>query len=185
MLTQEFDPIELGILTVTMSAPERRMQRRAIRDLLYFKYEKETGYSKDTFEVTLQRKLNKLCNLGFLRKDNVGHQKVFYRIQKRRQREISEYLDKQQANRLFDEIWNKLTPQQQTELTRSLRENLQTQREKFSEFLFKILSQQQGFLDFLVESKEGEEFWIWLPDIHHPEKIIKFKKVATKILRQD
>lgn len=57
--------------------------------------------------------------------------------------------------------------------------------EKWSEFLFKILSEQEGFLDFLVESKEGEEFWVWLPDMHHPEKIIKFKKVATKILRQD
>ena len=41
------------------------------------------------------------------------------------------------------------------------------------------------FLDFLVESEEGEEFWVWLPDIDHPEKIKKFKYVATKILLQD
>ena len=41
------------------------------------------------------------------------------------------------------------------------------------------------FLDFLVESEKGEEFWIWLPDIDHPEKIKKFKNVGTKVLRQD
>jgi len=41
------------------------------------------------------------------------------------------------------------------------------------------------FLAFLVESEEGEEFWIWLPGIDHPEKIKKFKYVETKILRQD
>jgi len=55
--------------------------------------------------------------------------------------------------------------------------------EKLSEFLSKRLSEEKGFLNFLVESEEGEEFWLWLPDI--PEKIVKFKKVATKILRQD
>ena len=41
------------------------------------------------------------------------------------------------------------------------------------------------FLNFLVESKEGEEFWLWLPDIEHPKIIKKFKYVGTKILRQD
>ncbi|MDH5745437.1 MAG: hypothetical protein OEZ21_00575 [Candidatus Bathyarchaeota archaeon] len=41
------------------------------------------------------------------------------------------------------------------------------------------------FLDFLVESEKGEEFWLWLPDIDHPEKIKKFKNVGTKVLRQD
>lgn len=60
-----------------------------------------------------------------------------------------------------------------------------TYYEKLSGFLSKIASEGKEFLDFLVEAEEGEEFWLWLPDMHHPEKIIKFKKVATKILRQD
>lgn len=115
-LDQEFDRIELDILTVIINAPEKRMQRRAIRDLLYSKYEKETGYSKDTFEVTLQRKLNRLCTSGYLKKDNIGHQRVFYHIPKRAQKEIMKHLDKQQAYRIFDQIWNKLTSQQQKEL---------------------------------------------------------------------
>jgi hypothetical protein len=41
------------------------------------------------------------------------------------------------------------------------------------------------FLDFMVKAEEGEEFWLWLPDIVHPEKIKKFKYVETKILRQN
>jgi predicted transcriptional regulator len=56
-----------------------------------------------------------------------------------------------------------------------------TYYEKLSEFL----SESKEFLDFLARSGEGEEFWLWLPNMQHPEKIVKFKKVATKILRQD
>jgi len=41
------------------------------------------------------------------------------------------------------------------------------------------------FLDFLVKSKKDEEFWVWLQDADHPEKIIKFKNIGTKILLQD
>jgi len=62
---------------------------------------------------------------------------------------------------------------------------VKTYYEKLSEFVSKAGSEEKKFLDFLVESKEGEEFWLWLPDMNHPEKIIKWKKVATKILRQD
>ncbi|MCJ7614372.1 hypothetical protein MUO71_06405 [Candidatus Bathyarchaeota archaeon] len=40
-------------------------------------------------------------------------------------------------------------------------------------------------LDFLVISKEGEEFCLCFPDADHPEKIKKFKNVGTKILLQD
>ena len=40
-------------------------------------------------------------------------------------------------------------------------------------------------LDFLVKSKEGEEFLLCLPDADHPEKIKKFKNVGTKILAQE
>jgi hypothetical protein len=58
---------------------------------------------------------------------------------------------------------------------------LKTYYEKLSTFL----SESQEFVNFLAESEEGEEFWLWLPDMRHPEKIVKFKKTATKILRQD
>jgi hypothetical protein len=56
-----------------------------------------------------------------------------------------------------------------------------TDYEKLSEFL----TEGKEFFNFLAESEEDEEFWLWLPDMQHPEKIIKFKKVSTKILRQD
>jgi len=61
---------------------------------------------------------------------------------------------------------------------RGLKEKIdQMTPQKIQEFL--------KFLAFLVESKEGEEFWVWLPDMDHAEKIKKFKYVETKILRQD
>lgn len=41
------------------------------------------------------------------------------------------------------------------------------------------------FLDWMVGSAEGEEFWLWLPDLEHAQMIKKFKYVETKILRQD
>jgi len=41
------------------------------------------------------------------------------------------------------------------------------------------------FLDWMVGAAEGEEFWLWLPDLEHAEMIKKFKYVETKILRQD
>lgn len=44
-----------------------------------------------------------------------------------------------------------------------------------------MLRQLPGFLDSLTK---GEEFWVWLPDINNPEKIIKYKS-TTKVLRQD
>jgi len=44
-----------------------------------------------------------------------------------------------------------------------------------------MLRQLPGFLDSLTK---GEEFWVWLPDINNPEKIIKYKS-TMKILRQD
>ena len=61
---------------------------------------------------------------------------------------------------------------------RGLKEKIdQMTPQKIQEFL--------KFLDFLVKAKEGEEFWLWLPDIDHPEKIKKFRYAETKILRQD
>ena len=61
---------------------------------------------------------------------------------------------------------------------RGLKERIdQMTPQKIQEFL--------AFLSFLVESKEGEEFWIWLPDLEHAKIVKKFKYVGTKILRQD
>jgi len=58
-------------------------------------------------------------------------------------------------------------------------------KEKIDQMTPQKIQQFLKFLDFLVEAEEGEEFWLWLPDIDHPEKIKKFKYVETKILRQD
>lgn len=62
------------------------------------------------------------------------------------------------------------------------KEDFKTEIDQMAPQFFQELKK---FLDFLVESEEGEEFWLWLPDIDHPEKIKKFRNVGTKILRQD
>ena len=49
--------------------------------------------------------------------------------------------------------------------------------QKFQEF--------KKLLNFVVKSKDGEEFLLRLPDADHPRKIKKFKNVGTKILLQD
>jgi len=49
--------------------------------------------------------------------------------------------------------------------------------QKFQEFL--------KFFDFLVDSKEGEEFWLWLPDVQNPKIAKIFQHIRTKNLIQD
>ncbi len=49
--------------------------------------------------------------------------------------------------------------------------------QKFQEF--------KKFLDFMVKSKDGEEFSLRITDTERSEKIKKFKNVGTKILLQD
>jgi len=147
------DPIGIDILTVVLKAPQMRIQRYKVRDQLFPKYE-DKPYVKDTFDVVLQRRLDKLCSLGVLKKDYV-ERSAFYSIPNEMRDEVNLLVEKQGLKEKIDQM----TPQ------------------KIQEFL--------KFLAFLVESEEGEEFWIWLPDINHPEKIKKFKYVETKILRQD
>ena len=48
---------------------------------------------------------------------------------------------------------------------------------KFQEF--------KNLLDFLVKSKDGEEFLLPVPDTDHPEQIRKFKNVGTTIPLKD
>ena len=147
------DPLELDILTVLLNALQTRLQRKEMRDQLFPKYEGKP-YGKDTFDVVLQRKLDRLCSLGILRKEYVARS-AFYFIMEEMRDEVKLLVEKQEIKKKIDQM----TPQ------------------KIQEFL--------KFFAFLVESKEGEEFWVWLPDMDHPEKIKKFKYVETKILRQD
>jgi predicted transcriptional regulator len=49
--------------------------------------------------------------------------------------------------------------------------------QKFQEF--------KKLLNFVVKSKDGEEFLLRFPEVDHPGKIKKFKNVGTKILLQD
>lgn len=107
-------------------------------------------------KATVYKYLNELVEEGkVIWKPQRERGKSTYELSNEAKDEIKLLLEKQEIQKKIDQM----TPQ------------------KIQEF--------KKFLDFLVESKEGEEFWVWLPDIDHPEKIIKFKNVGTKILRQD
>jgi len=169
-LDQELDGLQLDILGAMMLNFERRMQRRAIRDSVFPKYEKV--YSKDTFDVILSRKLNSLYDMGLLKRDNVGHQRVFYYIPKGRIEEVVKYLEKQEAYQLFDKYWDMLTPEQQKELTRSLHKSLQRllstmerftlifeqSRGKMSEHIVELLEHLDEFTQRQYSEEERREF---------------------------
>jgi predicted transcriptional regulator len=107
-------------------------------------------------KATVYKYLNELCEEG----------RVIWKPQRKRGESTYEL-----SNEAKDEVTLLLEKQEiKTEID-------QMAPQKIQEF--------KKFLDFLVESEEGEEFWVWLPNIDHPEKIKKFKYVETKILRQD
>lgn len=147
------DELERDILVVLLNVSKNRLQRKEIRDQLKPKYV-PNFYGKGSFDVVLQRKLDRLCISRLLDKE-YDARASFYYIPNKAKDKIKFLLEKQEIKKKIDQM----TPQE------------------IQEFI--------KFIDFLAKSGEGEEFWIWLPDIDHPEKIKKFKNVGTKILRQD
>ena len=81
------------------------------RKILLAKLLEETkfsDYDKGIFTVTLQKKLNPLVDLGYVDKDDRGHQKVFYKIteaglKKLKEVEMKEGLDKWYDSLTFDQ----------------------------------------------------------------------------------
>lgn len=135
-------------------------------DLLIYVYDKkEARYtdlikqfvdSKKLAKATLLNYKTRLEAEGRIRKRiSTTTNRPVYYVPKENVRKVEELKAKQEIKTKIDQM----TPEKIRELTE--------------------------FLDFLVSSKEGEEFWVWLPDIDHPEKIKKFKHITTKNLSQD
>jgi len=97
----------------------------------------------------------RLDKLSWIIKKEYVERAAFYSIREEMKAEVELLVKKQETKEKIEQM----TPQQ------------------YEEFM--------KFLAFLVESNEGEEFWLWLPNIEHPEIIKKFKNIGTKILRQD
>jgi len=123
-LAEKLKPIEIDILAALLENPQRRLQRREIQNKVYEKYEKM--YSKNSFSVILQRRLNHLCNLGFLKKHDLGHQQVYYSLQEEKQKEAIELINRSKAHMLLD----KLPVENQIEYVRKLEREVKRYRRR-------------------------------------------------------
>jgi len=107
-------------------------------------------------KATVNKYLTELVDAGkIIWKPKRKHGKNKYALSNKAKDEVMLLLEKQKIKTKIDQM----APQ------------------KFQEF--------KKFLDFLVKSKDGEEFLLRFPDADHPEKIKKFKNVGIKILLQD
>jgi len=79
--------LEIDILNCLRLSLDMRLQRRDLKGKLAEKYV-DKKYDIDTFDVTLQRKLNHLCVERLLEKDVKGHQQVYYHIPEGKQNEV-------------------------------------------------------------------------------------------------
>jgi len=70
------DPLEKDVLKVVFNASEMRLQRCKIRDQLRSKY--ENNYAEGSFNVVLQRRLNRLCVCGLLQKEYVELEAFYF-----------------------------------------------------------------------------------------------------------
>lgn len=114
-----FNSLQRDILAVLMQISEKRLQRRDLRNAVFLRYERR--YVLDTFDVILQRALNRLIDFGYLKKDKVSHKQVYYYIPKRRQKEIAERLETETALRVLEDILDALPPEQRRKEIEALR----------------------------------------------------------------
>lgn len=111
--------LELDIKYLLSKSPKTRLRWRAIRDGVYENY-KEKYPNPYSFNVTLHRALARLLREGDIKKEEVGHQEVFYSIPKSRQGKIEEELQKEYVYKTFDDIWDMLTPEQRKKTVQNL-----------------------------------------------------------------
>ena len=103
------DSLEFDIKRALVTSPNSELQWHILRNELLQKYSK---YDESTFNTLLHRKLKKLIITGDLKKKSLGHQEVYYRINKKHLSTIKDELDRTFAHKLFDDIWKSFTPEQ-------------------------------------------------------------------------
>lgn len=82
MVMLSLKELEQDILVLLHETKANKLQRKKIRIKSYQeKFQKR--YPPDSYNIILQRSLNRLRDLGFLEKDNAGHQEVYYFLTKR------------------------------------------------------------------------------------------------------
>lgn len=109
--------MEYDIKLMLAMSPAMRLQWKEIFNTLYARY-KNKHKTKNSFSVTLHRKLAELIRSSDLEKEEKGHQQVFYFVPKKRQKKVIEELERNYVFKKFDDFWDKLSLDQRKEIIR-------------------------------------------------------------------
>jgi hypothetical protein len=154
--------MEYDIKFMLATSPAMRLQWKEIFNTLYPKYENEHK-TKNSFSVTLHRKLKGLISHGDLKKEEKGHQQVFYFIPKKRRKEVVEEIEKASVLKKFDAFLDSFSSEQRKKL---LQDSI-VQQQLFISFLGRFS------IEFLSSMQQLLEPWI--SKLENPTEGIKDK----------
>ena len=157
---KEDDSLFWDILTCLAISVNTRLQWSEIRDSLYKKYEKI--YDKKSFETVLSRFLKRVAQSGYIKKDNVKHQEVYYFIPKGKQKEVVEKLDRRFMHKKLDEYWDTLSSEQRKKAVENIlfQQKMLVQSEKFmiKEFVFGLKDYSKSYEPQISKFLESNEY---------------------------
>jgi hypothetical protein len=102
---ENFDEIEKDILVTLTKSSDRRLQWR---DIFKQTKNKHTEYTTDSFRVVLSKRLGRLCDNEYLKKDVRGHKEVYYCIPQEKYKQVKYLLEKEGIQEFVD----KASPEQ-------------------------------------------------------------------------
>ena len=156
------DSLEIDVKLMLLLSPGRRLQWKEIFNKLYSRYEKEHE-TKNSFSVTLNRKLGKLVGSGDLAKDVKGHQKVFYFIPIEKKKKIREEIEKASILKKFDAFWDSFSSEQRKKII----QDSAVQQQLFISFMHWFSVEFLSAMQQLLEP--------WVPKLENPTEDIKAK----------
>lgn len=140
--------MEYGIKFMLLSSPSMKLQWKEIFNTLYPKFKEHK--TKNSFSVTLHRKLKRLISVGDLEKEEKGHQRVFYFIPKKRQEKVIEEIEKAAVLEKFDAFLDSFSSKQRKKLL----QNSVVQQQLFVSFLGRFS------IEFLSSIQQLLEPWV-------------------------
>lgn len=156
--------LDWDVLAYLMSAPGKRLRRREIRNALVKKYK----YEEESFDVILQRSLDRLLRSGLLKKHSKAHQLVYYYIPKSRQKEIGDEQQRRFAHRKFDEIWDQLTSEQRKKTVENLVQQTGLLLQSEKTFVKNLTT---SFKDLMTQ---------WISELEEPSESVRNKYSAEQ-----
>ena len=123
------DLLEYDIKKTLSLNMEMKMQWKDLFRVIHQKYERQSNHplsksiAPNNLRVYLHRKLVKLIKSGDLKKDNQGHQRVFYFVPKSRHKKIQNEIFREEVHQKLDENWNKLSFEQRKKTMEQLVQN--------------------------------------------------------------